>query len=102
MEVNIIPIPSQPVICDFCASPDSRTYEHPCADFQLDKWEYRSVGLWKACHTCHELIIAERWDDLKRRAADLFVIKAGATANRTLTVEFVNDLHDAFRQHRTI
>lgn len=76
-------------VCDFCGRRDV-SWEFPAEDYLRAGGHDRSVGSWRACSECGQLINSGRREDLARR---------GARELRR-PVRVVRHVHDEFWAHR--
>lgn len=94
-------------VCDFCSSPEPR-YIESAEDFDVyfaidaqGKPEIgTSTGGWSSCEPCHQLVRAQKWHTLERRAIDAIAAKH-PEFSRTQVREGVRTMHAKFQQHRT-
>ena len=80
--------------CDFCFAAEP-CWQYPAEDFRLPDGQISRSG-WAACSTCHELIDAEKFSELARRAAGRIKRHTGVYALAQLDAT-----HSAFRMHRS-
>jgi hypothetical protein len=87
------------MICDFCVQPDP-TWTHFTKKFVTDKVAhlgektYDDDGMWAACDSCHDLILAEDRRTLLRRSVNM---DPNPEANGATTR--INQLHTLFWQN---
>ena len=96
-------------VCDFCSAPgeEEDAWTYPCASFKygIEIPGYpkgASKGEWAACQACHELIDADDYDSLLRRAVDAEIAKSPELKKfRPMFLAMVGEIHNGFRAHRT-
>ena len=95
-------------VCDFCSKEGrEEIWSYPCADFiyGIEIAGYpkgASKGEWAACQTCHELIEADDYDGLLRRAVDAEIGKSPELSQyRPMFLAMVGEIHKGFRANRT-
>lgn len=100
------------LVCDFCCSGETVAWSYPCPDFgmvvKVGEWDVlnTSHGGWAACQKCHELIEADKRDELVERNVEMFFTNEGYDINRIPPHHIVamrvpvKELHDAFFKNR--
>lgn len=85
--------------CDFCSTETELPFRYAAQDFELLEYNYRSVGEWRACTTCHELIEQNNWSEIGKRCLEDF-LRRQPDADIRKSEHFIENLHGAFRSHR--
>jgi len=91
--------------CDSCVKP-STTWAYPCQPFArgvTDGVRVIPAGPWRACTTCHKLIDADRWAELRWRSPDLYRASCGPLTHTedTAIAADLAPLWLTFRENRT-
>lgn len=101
--------PPEEIVCDFCITPGVVEWEYPAGHTVInsDYAEYSDDG-WAACGPCHDLIEAERWDDLVVRSVNQQIYSYGDMSTGRVSARNIGDMfravratQDGFRAART-
>lgn len=92
------------LICDFCCSrQDMVRWAYPCSNFDIkvsDMLGGTSHGEWAACDKCHELIKANKREELLQRSFEKMIENNGETFANLLYRRSINELHKTFFANR--
>jgi hypothetical protein len=87
--------PDQVSVCDFCGCAGV-SWDYPADDFPVPNDPHMvMVGMWSACHDCHEDIERERWVHMAFRQCKVY----GVLPTQDRVAHFVN-IFKAFAAHR--